>query len=145
MNRWYVRHSDRVFVDSSAYFGLANLHDSTHEDAQAIIARIASERRRLFTSNFVIAETHALFLARLGRALAARFLEEIDRSTTTIVRISLKDERRAREIIAQYGDKDFSFTDATSFSVMERLGISYAFSFDHHFMQYGFVTFTASS
>lgn len=37
-------------------------------------------------------------------------------------------------------DKDFSFTDATTFSVMDRLEIGTAFSFDHNFIQYGFAT-----
>jgi uncharacterized protein len=46
--------------------------------------------------------------------------------------------RRGREIIYRYGDKDFTLTDATSFAVMERLAITRAFSFDHHFSQYGF-------
>ena len=32
--------------------------------------------------------------------------------------------------------KDFSYVDATSFAVMERLGITDAFSFDEHFEQY---------
>jgi len=38
-----------------------------------------------------------------------------------------------------YNDKDFSFTDCTSFALMERLKIKTAFSFDAHFTQYGFI------
>ncbi|SHF68103.1 PIN domain-containing protein [Desulfofundulus australicus DSM 11792] len=45
-----------------------------------------------------------------------------------------------REIIKKYRDKDFSFTDATSFAVMYRYGINLAFTFDRHFKQYGFET-----
>jgi predicted nucleic acid-binding protein len=41
-------------------------------------------------------------------------------------------------------DKDFTLTDATSFAVMERLGITYAFTFDHPFTQYGFIALTAA-
>jgi predicted nucleic acid-binding protein len=48
------------------------------------------------------------------------------------------DEIRAREIIQTYQDRSFSYTDATSFAVMERLGIRRAFAFDKHFEQYGF-------
>jgi len=33
----------------------------------------------------------------------------------------------------------YTLMDATSFVVMERLGITTAFAFDHHFRQYGFV------
>ena len=55
----------------------------------------------------------------------------------TIVRVEPEDEVRAREIIRRYDDKDFSLTDATSFAVMDRLGITTAFTFDRNFVQYG--------
>jgi len=48
-----------------------------------------------------------------------------------------RDEERAKEIIRRYTDKSFSYTDATSFAVMERLGLREAFGFDPHFQQYG--------
>lgn len=44
----------------------------------------------------------------------------------------------ARAILRRYSDKDFTLTDATSFVVMEALGIREAFTFDDHFRQYGF-------
>ena len=44
---------------------------------------------------------------------------------------------RALEIIERYQDKEFSLTDATSFAVMERLGIEAAFAFDADFRQFG--------
>jgi len=37
------------------------------------------------------------------------------------------------EVFRTYRDHLFSFVDCTSFVVMERLGISHAFAFDHHF------------
>jgi predicted nucleic acid-binding protein len=52
-------------------------------------------------------------------------------------RVLGEDEVRAREIIFRYVDKDFSYVDATSFAVMERLGIEEALTLDNHFRQYG--------
>lgn len=83
-----------------------------------------------------------LVLNRVGRRDALRILQEIDRSATIIVRVTPADERRARAIIAQYDDKDFTLTDATSFAVMERLGIGHAFTFDRNFTQYGVTVLT---
>ena len=40
---------------------------------------------------------------------------------------------------SRFNDKGWSFTDCTSKVVMERLGIMMAFSFDHHFRQFGSV------
>jgi predicted nucleic acid-binding protein len=133
----------RVLIDTSAFFALTAPRDDDHHTALAIQQRLISERWRLYTTNLVLAETHALLLTRLGRIIALRTLQRIDHSTTTIVRISVADETRAREIISQYDDKDFSLTDATSFAVMERLRIPYAFTFDRNFTQYGLTVLTA--
>ena len=126
-----------VFLDSSAYLALANTSDVYHQQTRAIRTQLQQERWRNFTTNFVLAETHALFLVRLGQAAATTFLREMLRSNTTVVRVRAADEERALTIIFQYEDKDFSLADATSFSVMERLGITTAFAFDRHFAQYG--------
>jgi predicted nucleic acid-binding protein len=51
--------------------------------------------------------------------------------------LTLQDEERAKQIIGHYTNKNFSYTDATSFAVLERLRIAEAFAFDPHFQQYG--------
>jgi uncharacterized protein len=137
-------HVRQVLIDTSAFFALTAPRDADHHPALTIQQRLITERWRLYTTNLVVAETHALLLTRLGRTIALSTLHSIDHSTTTIVRISNADETRAREIISQYDDKDFSLTDATSFAVMERLRIPYAFTFDRNFTQYGLPVLTAS-
>ena len=138
MNR-FTFHPRRVFADTSAYAALIDRTDLDHRDAVRIQTRLIAERWRIYTTNFIVAELHALLLARRDRSVAAKALRDIDQSVgTTIVRADEGDEQRAREIIYQYQDKDFSLTDALSFAVMERLGIGYAFTFDRHFVQYGF-------
>ena len=39
----------------------------------------------------------------------------------------------------RYADKDFSFTDCTSFAVMRELRLQKALTLDHHFAQMSFV------
>ena len=131
--------SRRAFVDTSANFAVIDRRDAHHDSAIVISTRLADQRWRLFTTNYILVETHALFLARLGRAVVLNFLREIGPTT---VRATETDERRAREIIERYSDKDFSLADAVSFSVMERLNIRSAFTFDQHFAQYGFTVLT---
>ena len=127
-----------VFVDSSGFLAGANSNDAFHEEAQAVRRRTTNERWITYTTNFVVAEAHALFISRLGQRHATEFLRQIRQSNTSIVRVSIEDEERADAIVFGYRDKVFSFTDATSFAVMERLGIPYAFAFDRNFAQYGF-------
>lgn len=82
-------------------------------------------------------------LNRIDRRIALRTVQRILAGTTTVVRVGVEDEDRALDILTRYTDKDFSYTDATSFAVMERLGIGTAFTFDHRFGQYGFQALTA--
>jgi predicted nucleic acid-binding protein len=56
------------------------------------------------------------------------------------VRHRYADEKSAKSIIEKYEGKDFSYTDATSFAMIKRLNIDRAFTFDHHFEQYGILT-----
>ena len=127
-----------AMVDTSASFALLDRRDDNHHAARRIAEQIAVRRIYLIAPNFLIAETHALILNKLGHATASAFLDRIDQGSIRVERIDVADEQRARDIIRQYKDKDFSLTDATSFAVMERLDIHHAFAFDHHFQQFGF-------
>lgn len=130
-------------MDSSGFLALVSQRDTYHRAASDAWANvILRERWRTYTSNFIIAETHALFLVRLGHQPAATFLREMEGSATMAVPVRPGDERRAREIVYRYDDKDFSLTDAITFAMMERLAIPYAFTFDRHFAQYGFLPLT---
>lgn len=130
--------SERVFVDTSAYYAVADTHDNSHGVALAAIQKINREGNELLTSNFVIAETHTLLVNRLGRDIAEQVLDRLYASSTRIVRASERDETRAREIIHQHRDHEYSFVDAISFAVMERLHIRLVWTYDHHFQQFGF-------
>jgi predicted nucleic acid-binding protein len=91
-------------------------------------------------TNFIRAETHALILNRLGHPLADRFLAQLRQSpSTTLIRVTEQDEEQALALIGRYRDKDFSLTDATSFVVMEGMGITHALAFDSDFRQYGMI------
>src|SRR5919202_4171582 len=128
----------RGFVDSSAYLALLDTDDEHHRAAIATIQELAESRYRQFTTNVLLIESHALILSVLGRDRAAQFLQDMAESNTVVIRVRAADEERAKQILFQYTDKDFSFADALSFTVMERLGIRLAFTFDRDFAQYGF-------
>jgi predicted nucleic acid-binding protein len=134
----------RVFVDSSVYLALLDEDDEHHREATQILHQLAQERYRQFTTNVLLIEAHALILSVLGRAQAAQFLKNMQESKTVVIRARASDEERAKQILFQYTDKDFSFADAISFSVMERFDIRLAFTFDRDFAQYGFTVLTAN-
>ena len=126
-----------VFVDTAAWYAIGDASDQYHLMASRIRDRLLMNGIRLVTTNFVIAETHALALRRQGRDQAYVGLRALLRGSVWRVPVEPADEARAVEIIERYADKAFSYTDATSFAVMGRLGVETAFTFDRHFAQFG--------
>src|SRR4051794_29860010 len=125
-------------MDTSAYLAIIDQHDEHHHAAIASLTGLARAHFRQYTTNVLIIEAHALIMSRLGPDIGRRFLHDMQRGNTVIVRARAADEERVQEIVFRYADKDFSLADAISFVVMERLQIHQAFTFDQHFAQYGF-------
>lgn len=120
--------------DSSAILALLDADDADHERAVAVARQIASEKRPSFITNYIEVEAHALLLRKLGRALAREWLLT---GGLAVVRALPDEEQRAKEILARHTDKDWTLCDAVSFAVLEARHIRRAFTFDHHFRQYG--------
>ena len=57
---------------------MANRRDASHQGMSGIMNQLVAERRQLFTTNFILAELHALLLTRINRTVAAQVLLEID-------------------------------------------------------------------
>jgi len=130
-----------VLLGTGAAVALVNKRDQWHTKAKRRLRLLQKRRVRLLLTNFVVGEIYALLLARLGGGVARQWLSTND---VAVERVTEADESRAKAILLQYTDKDFSYVDATSFAVMERLRIPYAFTFDQHFAQYGLTVLTAS-
>ena len=123
-----------VLWDSSAILALLDADDADHARAVSVARAIASDRRPSFITNYVEAEAHALLLRKLGRALARQWLLT---GGLPVVAARPAEEQKARDILARHTDKDWTLCDAISFAVLDARGVSHAFSFDHHFRQYG--------
>ena len=123
-----------VLWDSSAILALLDADDADHAEAVAVARQIASEARQSFLTNYIEVEAHALLLRKLGRTIAREWLLT---GGLAVVRALPDEEQRAREILARHTDKDWTLCDAISFAVLEARRVRRAFTFDHHFRQYG--------
>lgn len=121
-----------VFVDTSAFFALANLADRHHGAAVAAYQATVGQDD-LKTSDHVIVETWYLLRSRLGRTAAMAFWDGLDRGVITILGVGARDFQRGREIAKEWPHQTFSIVDCTSFALIERLGIRRAFAFDRRF------------
>jgi len=121
-----------LFVDTSAFFALANLADKHHAEAVAAYQASVGDDD-LQTSDHVLIETWYLLRSRLGRSAAMAFWDGFDGGIITVVGVTAADFRRGREIAQEWPDQAFSIVDCTSFALIERLDIRRAFAFDRHF------------
>lgn len=124
-----------IFTDTGAWYAYVDSTDAHHS---AAIEFVRTLTRPLATSTYILDEVVTLIQAHLGHSAAVRFGEKLrQEQIAKLLRITEQDEHRAWELFVRYQDKAFSFTDCTSFALMERLHIDTAFAFDDHFRQYG--------
>jgi predicted nucleic acid-binding protein len=129
----------QIFADANGWIALNSKKDQLHSTAVTINKELLQNGHRYVTTNFVLDETYTGLLVHVGHFAAVDFGERI-RSTRTVHMIHITEdiEEEAWNLFKQYSDKDFSFTDCTSFVVMRQLRLTEAFTNDHHFEQMGF-------
>lgn len=126
-----------IFVDTGAWYSLMVHDDPRHADA---LSWFQNNHERLVTTDYILDETLTLFRSRGFQRQAIDFGQKIlDQITADLDLVNLEDIESAWDVFHTYADKEWSFTDCTSKVVMERLGITTAFAFDHHFHQFGSV------
>src|SRR4051812_37816191 len=112
--------------------------DPNHERAASFLA---ANREPLITTDYVVDETLTLLRARSERQRAILLGERFfTGELAEIYYLTEEDVRQAWEVLRAYTDKDWSFTDCTSKSIIEKHTLAAAFAFDHHFRQFGTVT-----
>ena|ERR1051325_1172553 len=128
--------SESIFLDASFWIRFRNPKDSKMEFARAIVAGLAPSRPIFVTTLLVAAETHAYFARNSN--LRGRILQDIENSSLLrLEQIRHEDEKEAFHLLRAQTDKSYSLCDAISFTIMKRLKISRALSFDEHFAQTG--------
>lgn len=127
---------ERLFVDTSAWFALANRKDPDHAHVNKVFKEFSG---RLTTSNYILDETLSLCLYRLGHAAARQVgAALLDSAGVDLIRITPQDEQEAWTLFSRRADQRYSFTDCTSFVLMRRLRIEVALALDNDFQAEGF-------
>jgi len=128
----------KIFVDTSAFIALVDRTDKNHQSAKKCYREIIQSGNSLVSSNFVMCETLNYLRTRISYSVSIEFRESTYKSNILEISfINPETEEAAYKIFKKYKDKDFSFTDCTSFALMEIKKIKKVFSFDRHFRQNG--------
>ena len=127
-----------IFVDTGAWFASVIPSDQDH---MAATDWLNQNTEPLITTDYVVDETLTLLKARGQSAHAMRLGEEFFRGKLVRVYYLVEDDIHLTwETFKRFSDKDWSFTDCSSKVVMDKLHLTHAFAFDHHFRQFGSTT-----
>ena len=128
----------RVLVDTGAWFAFFVGSDPDH---LAVCEAFEQWEGRLLTTDYIFDELVTLLLYRTGHQNAVRAGNALRSGRVAeILQVKPPDIAQAWRRLCKEEDKRYSFTDCTSFAVMERLDIGTAIAVDKHFRQAGFVT-----
>ena len=123
-----------IFVDTGAWFALLVADDPAHGPVRAIVD---ATRERLTTTDYVFDELLTLLKIRRSTELALAAGQLLwSRDVTALEYLTRRDVSAAWELFQKYGDKDWSFTDCSSFVYMKRRKLTRALALDHHFDQF---------
>ncbi|MGI0081069.1 MAG: type II toxin-antitoxin system VapC family toxin [Nitrososphaerales archaeon] len=127
-------------MDTGAWYALEVQDDIQHRKARQFLAGLASGKYGVsITTDYVLDETLTLLRSRRSLKDAATFIEKI--RTSKSVKVFWVDDalfEKALEIFQGSQDKSWSFTDCTSFALMNELSVPDSFAFDSHFKEAGF-------
>jgi predicted nucleic acid-binding protein len=131
-------------VDTSWFKAYVDERDEHHKEARGLMDSVATKElavKNLITSDYVMDESITLIRLAHSHSKAAEFARTTINSR--LVRIVYMGEEvflESVDLFERSKDKEWSFTDCTSFTLMKKTGLSQAFTFDPHFQQAGFHT-----
>src|SRR5213594_42433 len=135
--------AEYAFADSSFLVARFNIRDRNH---RAAIAHVEEQRHarsdalRLVLSDYVFDETVTALVVRSRRhdlaSAAGRAI--LDSKNLRMVRVESPAFAAAWKLFVRRSDKRWSFTDCTSFVLMENMDLRKALAFDRNFVEAGF-------
>ena len=133
----------KVFYDTWAFVALANGEDPDHTAAANADRSLEAMGYAPATSDYVLDETLTLLHVAAGARVALDFLRILELRVAAaqlmLLEVNLTRRGKALAIFRKLAPKvpRISFTDCTSFGLMQELGIHLAFTADAHFRAAG--------
>jgi len=127
-----------IFVDTWAWLALSNRKDMHHELAVKGYREIQETEHKIVTSDYVLDEVITALFRNVVSSSAVQFVESlltaIKIDQIELEKITEDRFKAAWSLRKKYQDKpDISFTDLTSFVIMQELAINKVFTGDIHF------------
>ncbi len=128
-----------IFIDTWAWVALGDARDSGHQAAIAADDWIHDQGLVMVTSDFILDETITGIHAGAGARAASAFIDMLEAQIAAdelmLLPVSVARRREGLSWFKRLArdTPKLSFTDCTSFALMDELGIKLAFTADGHF------------
>ena len=126
-----------VFVDTSAFLAVLDAGDANHAQAKALWEKTVGAGIGLVCHNYILVETSAVLLRRLGME-AVRVFERDIVPVLRLVWVTREVHEAAASAHLLAARRTLSLVDCVSFEIMRRTGVRTAFAFDRHFRECGY-------
>lgn len=131
----------KIFLDTSAIIAIYNADDKFHDDASRMMKDISTGKihlTRFYVSDYIFDKAMTFIECVLRDHELAQSVGEALLSSPFTIMLRVDDEVFKEAWDRFKASRGRSFTDCSSFVLMERNGINHAFSFDEHFTEEGF-------
>jgi uncharacterized protein len=132
----------KLFVDTWGWLTLRDKREAHHQIVTQFFNKYRADNGLVYTSDYVLDETFTLLFKRLDFAKARASLQILDEAIAQdylkLVWITPDRFNRTKIIRLKFQDKpNISFTDLSSMTVMQELGITQILTGDVHFTHVG--------
>ena len=133
----------RVFADSGGWYSMLVESDLHHEAGKRYFETLVRARVVVTTSDFVLDEVITRLRYDAGHPTASDFIawmnESVSNRILRVIRVTDAIWTRAEELFLQYADSKLSFTDCTSFAILDQNPVDEVFGYDSHFEMMGHI------
>ena len=126
-----------IFADTSALYAVLDADDSKHTKAKQFWDKTIRSDDILLCQNYILVETSALVLRRLGME-AVRVFEQDIFPILNLIWVTREIHAAAVSAHLMADRHALSLIDCVSFEVMRRTGLRKVFAFDRHFQDFGY-------
>ena len=129
-----------IFIDTGGFYALLSRQDSSHVKANEILHRLAKDKQRAITTDYVLDETVTLLQTKGLTHLVQRVFDAAFSSKAcSMVWMDQQRFMKTWTFFLKHADHSWSFTDCASFIIMQEMKVSLALAKDKHFQEAGFI------